>query len=382
MKIYLEASQMCTSSGVIKHPRVVIEDGLFAQVGSRDDFEFPAGSKVSRFDDATFAPGYIDIHIHGGGGHDVMEATPEALLSVERSMAKHGVTSYLATTVTAPVPATLESLKRLGDWTGTKQNPEGRSVPLGVHLEGPFISHAKRGVHPPSHIQPPSIELFQQMFDAAGGAVRLMTVAPEGVGSSEMIAHAVSKGVQVSVGHSDATLEQTGGAIDAGARHATHVFNAMRALDHREPGILGAVLTDDRVSAEIIVDGVHVHPDIVKLLVQAKTAERVVLVTDAISATGMGDGTFQLGGFQVQVKGNRAEYEGRLAGSVLTLDAAVRNMAQFAEIPIEVALRMAGLNPARLLGLSDRGDIKAGMVADLNVLDRNGKILKTFHAGL
>jgi N-acetylglucosamine-6-phosphate deacetylase len=205
MKIYLEASQMCTSSGVIKHPRVVIEDGLFAQVGSRDDFEFPAGSKVSRFDDATFAPGYIDIHIHGGGGHDVMEATPEALLSVERSMAKHGVTSYLATTVTAPVPATLESLKRLGDWTGTKQNPEGRSVPLGVHLEGPFISHAKRGVHPPSHIQPPSIELFQQMFDAAGGAVRLMTVAPEGVGSSEMIAHAVSKGVQVSVGHSDAT---------------------------------------------------------------------------------------------------------------------------------------------------------------------------------
>jgi N-acetylglucosamine-6-phosphate deacetylase len=296
-------------------------------------------------------------------------------------MAKHGVTSYLATTVTAPVPATLESLKRLGDWTGTKQNPEGRSVPLGVHLEGPFISHAKRGVHPPSHIQPPSIELFQQMFDAAGGAVRLMTVAPEGVGAAEMIAHAVSKGVQVSVGHSDATLEQTGGAIDAGARHATHVFNAMRALDHREPGILGAVLTDDRVSAEIIVDGVHVHPDIVKLLVQAKTAERVVLVTDAISATGMGDGTFQLGGFQVQVKGNRAEYEGRLAGSVLTLDAAVRNMAQFAEIPIEVALRMAGLNPARLLGLSDRGDIKAGMVADLNVLDRNGKILKTFHAG-
>jgi N-acetylglucosamine-6-phosphate deacetylase len=381
MKTYLEASQMCTSSGVVEHPRVVIEDGLFAQVGSRNDFEFPAGSKVLNFESATFAPGYIDIHIHGGGGHDVMEATPEALLSVERSMAKHGVTSYLATTVTAPIPATLESLKRLGEWIGSKQSPEGRSIPLGVHLEGPFISHAKRGVHPPSHIQPPSIDLFQQMFDAAGGTVKLMTVAPEGVGAQEMIAHAAAKGVQISVGHSDATLEQTGAAITAGARHATHVFNAMRTLDHREPGILGAVLTDDRVSAEIIVDGVHVHPDIVKLLVQAKTAERVVLVTDAISATGMGDGTFQLGGFQVEVKGNRCEFEGRLAGSVLTLDAAVRNMAQFAEIPIEVALRMASLNPARLLGLSDRGDIKPGMVADLNVLDPNDEILKTFHAG-
>ena len=155
----------------------------------------------------------------------------------------------------------------------------------------------------------------------------------------------------------------------------------MRALDHREPGVLGAVLTDDRVSAEIIVDGVHVHPDIVKLLIQAKTADRVVLVTDAISATGMGDGTFQLGGFRVEVTGNRCEFEGRLAGSVLTLYAAVRNMAQFAEIPIEVAMRMASVNPARLLGLKDRGDIKAGMVADLNVLDQNGKILKTFHAG-
>jgi N-acetylglucosamine-6-phosphate deacetylase len=208
-----------------------------------------------------------------------------------------------------------------------------------------------------------------------------MTVAPEGVGASEMIARARSEGVQISVGHSDATLEQACRAVEAGARHATHVFNAMRTLDHREPGILGAVLTDDRVSAEIIVDGVHVHPDVVKLLVQAKTAERVVLVTDAISATGMGDGTFQLGGFQVEVKGNRCEFEGRLAGSVLTLDAAVRNMAQFAEIPIETALQMASLNPARLLGLSNRGDIKAGMIADLNVLDPNGMIMKTFHAG-
>jgi N-acetylglucosamine-6-phosphate deacetylase len=155
----------------------------------------------------------------------------------------------------------------------------------------------------------------------------------------------------------------------------------MRALDHREPGILGAVLTDDRVSAEIIVDGVHVHPEMVKLLVKAKSAARVILVTDAISATGMGDGTFQLGGFQVQVRGDRCEFEGRLAGSVLTLDRAVRNTSKFAAITLEAAVQMASLNPAKLLGLRDRGAIAEGMVADVNVLREDGTILKTLVSG-
>ena len=381
MKLFIEASKMCAPDGTVQNPRVVIEDGRFVKVGSRDEVEFPVGAKITQFDGATLAPGYIDVHIHGGGGHDVMEATPEAMLSVERSMASHGVTSYLATTVTAPIPQTLESLKRLGDWIGEDRDPSGRALPLGIHLEGPFISHAKRGVHPPAHIQAPSIELFRQLCDAAGGTVRLMTVAPEGEGAAAMIADAVSRNIQVSVGHSDATLEQTRTAIEAGARHATHVFNAMRPLDHREPGILGVVLTDNRVSAEVIADGVHVHPEMVKLLVKTKSVGRVVLVTDAISATGMGDGTFQLGGFKVQVHGDRCEFEGRLAGSVLTLDRAVRNMSQFAEIELEPAMRMASSNPARLLGLTNRGAIKAGMIADLNVVDVNGAVVKTFHAG-
>jgi N-acetylglucosamine-6-phosphate deacetylase len=380
MKTYLEASQMFTPSGVVKHPRVVIEDGFFTRVGSRDDVEFPAGAAVSNFENATLAPGFIDIHIHGSGGHDVMEATPEALLAVEKSMARHGVTSYLATTVTAPIPETVESLMRLGEWIGKKNDTAGRAVPLGLHLEGPFISHAKRGVHPPTHIQKPSVELFQRLYDAAGGMVRLMTVAPEGEGAIEMIGDAAAKGVRISLGHSDATYEQTRKAIEAGARHATHVFNAMRALDHREPGILGAVLTDDRVSGEIIVDGVHVHPEMVKLLVKAKSVGRVILVTDAISATGMGDGTYQLGGFQVEVRGDRCEFEGRLAGSVLTLDRAVRNTAKFASVPLEAAVRMASLNPSLMLGLHDRGAIAEGMIADVNLLREDGTVLKTLHA--
>jgi N-acetylglucosamine-6-phosphate deacetylase len=155
----------------------------------------------------------------------------------------------------------------------------------------------------------------------------------------------------------------------------------MRPLDHREPGILGAVLSDERVSAEVIADGVHVHPDIVKLLVNAKSVHGVLLVTDAISATGMGDGTYQLGGFKVEVRGDRCEFEGRLAGSVLTLDRAVRNVAHFASVSMCEAVLMASVNPARLLGLTDRGDIRKGMVADINVLDNDSNVVKTFHAG-
>jgi N-acetylglucosamine-6-phosphate deacetylase len=381
MKTYLEASQMFSSAGVVQHPRVIVEDGIITHVGNRDDVVFPADANISSHPNAALAPGFIDIHIHGSGGHDVMEGTPEALLAVERAMARHGVTSYLATTVTAPIPDTLESLKRLGEWIASDRDPAGRAVPLGIHLEGPFISHAKRGVHPPSHIQAPSIELFDRFNAASSGNVRLMTVAPEGEHAEALISHASSEGVVISVGHSDATREQTRKAIASGARHATHAFNAMRPLDHREPGILGAVLTDERVSAEVIADGVHVHPDIVKLLVNAKSVHGVLLVTDAISATGMGDGTYQLGGFKVEVRGDRCEFEGRLAGSVLTLDRAVRNVAHFASVSMCEAVLMASVNPARLLGLTDRGDIRKGMVADVNVLDNDGKVVKTFHAG-
>jgi N-acetylglucosamine-6-phosphate deacetylase len=382
MKRYFEAARMFTPRGVVENARVVIEDGVFSTVGSRNEIEFPAQASATNVGDNVLAPGFIDIHVHGHGGHDVMEATPEALLAVERTMAKHGVTSYLATTVTAPVEQTIESLQRLGEWITRKNDPSGRAVPLGLHLEGPFISHAKRGVHPPSYIQPPSVELFERFLQAADGTVMLMTVAPEGPGAADMIAHAVSKGVRISLGHSDATLEQTQLGIRAGARHATHVFNAMRPLDHREPGILGAVLSDDRITAEVIADGVHVHPDIIKLLVNAKTVNRTLLVTDAISATGMGDGTYLLGGFQVQVRGDRCEFEGRLAGSVLTLDRAVRNMARFAEIELYAAVQMASLNPARLLGLKDRGEIREGAIADLNILTPTGEIARTIHAGI
>lgn len=366
---------------VIEHAVVVIEDGTIVSVGPRAAVSIPANARHVDFGDAVLAPGFVDIHVHGGAGHDVMQQDDDALARMERHFARHGVTSYCPTTVTAPRDATLAALERLGKIDDKPRNGD-RARPVGLHLEGPFISHAKRGVHPPENLSPPSVDLFEEFWQAASGEVRIMTVAPELPCAPEMIKAAASRGVCISLGHSNATLAETDAGISAGARHATHTFNAMRPLDHREPGVLGAVLADDRVTADLIADGIHVHPEMVELFLRAKGPDRAVLITDAISATGMGDGTFRLGGFEVQVSGDRCEYEGRLAGSVLTLDRAVRNAAQFAKWPLHQAVRLATLNPARVLGRKDIGILAPGARADLVVLSAAGEVQRTIIGGV
>jgi len=208
-----------------------------------------------------------------------------------------------------------------------------------------------------------------------------MTIAPELAGACELIRVAAERGVCISLGHSNATLAETQQGISAGAHHATHTFNAMRTLDHREPGVLGAVLADDRVTADLIADGIHVHPEMVSLFLRAKSPEGAVLITDAISATGMGDGRFRLGEFEVEVKGDRAEYDGKLAGSVLTLDRAVRNVAQFAGLSLQQSVRLATFNPARVLNRNDIGVIEEGACADFVLLSREGDVQRTIIGG-
>ena len=344
------------------------------------------------------APGYVDLHIHGGAGYDVMDDTAVALPAIEQLLSRHGVTSYLPTTVTAPMDTTLRALERLAgaierrelECTQARErqhdakNAEGKSraIPLGIHLEGPFISHPRRGVHPPENLLTPNPALFERFWQAARGRIRVMTIAPELEGAPEVITEAARRGVCVSLGHSDANFEAAERGITAGARHATHTFNAMRPLDHRSPGILGAVLTDRRLSADIIADGVHLDPAIVKLFAAAKGPEQTVLITDATSATGMPDGRYRLGSFEVDVRDGKCMADGKLAGSVLTMDRAVRNLARFAEWDLAQAVAAASQNPARVARLANKGVLTVGADADFVVLTPEGEVVRSFVGGV
>jgi N-acetylglucosamine-6-phosphate deacetylase len=375
MRTVLTAERLWDGTRLLDYPIVVIEDGWIASVTTREAKDAPGDARVLDFPGATLAPTFFDAHIHGAKGHDVMEASVEALYAMGSFLAAHGTGSFLATTVTAPLDATLRSLSGLAKLLS--QPPAGgRAYPLGIHLEGPFLSHTRRGVQPPEHLLAPDIAVFDRFYDAAEGCIRLMTLAPELPGAVELAAHAISRGVRISMGHSDATAAETRAVIAAGAISATHTFNAMRPLDHREPGILGTVLTCDALFAEIICDGIHTAPEMVKLWWRTKGPERAILVTDAMSATGMPDGEYQLGGFAVQVANGRAMARGVLAGSVLTLDCALANFMEFTGAPLEQALRLLTVNPALMTGLGDQaGSIAVGMPANLTAVDESGKLI-------
>jgi N-acetylglucosamine-6-phosphate deacetylase len=379
------AARLLTPYQVVEHPLLLVSEGRVVEITARADRPLAANLYLCDFGDSLIAPGYVDLHIHGNAGYDVMDASAEALPGIERMLSQHGVTSYFPTTVTAPLDQLLQALERLADAVEEcekqKADRTGRAAPLGIHLEGPFISHVRCGVHPPENLLPPKLETFDRFWQAARGRIRMMTIAPELDGAMELISAAAARGVWVSLGHSDARFDAAEQAISAGARHATHTFNAMRPLGHRDPGILGAVLTDDRVTADIIVDGVHLNPSIVKLVAQCKGPERTVLITDAISATGMPDGHYHLGSIEVEVKDGKCTSGGRLAGSVLTMDKAVRDLSRFAEWNLPQAIAAATRNPARVARLAHKGNLRAGADADFVVLNAQGEVLRTFVGG-
>jgi N-acetylglucosamine-6-phosphate deacetylase len=383
--IAITAATLFTPLERIEPPLLLLEDGLIVEVTSRAGRELPSHCRAVDFGDGILAPGFIDIHVHGGAGHDVMAVGDDPLPAVERLLARHGVSSYFPTTVTAPLDATLSALERLaGAIEAAEKDPHSdglRARPLGIHLEGPFLSHVRRGVHPPENLLAPSLHAFDRFWQAARGRIGVITIAAELAGATEVIAEAARRGVCVSLGHSDADLGSARAAVAAGARHATHTFNAMRPLDHRDPGILGEVLADSRLTADIIADGIHVDPMVVDLFIKAKGAEGAVLITDATAATGMPDGRYRLGGLEVEVKDGRCSAGGRLAGSVLTMDRAVRNLMQFARWDLQQTLRLATLNPARVTGLSAQGELRQGARADLLVLGPNGEVRNTIIGG-
>ena len=394
--IVLCAHRLYTPREELVNPLLFIEDGVIASISSRAEQEIPNAATVIDFTrdypHAILAPGFVDIHMHGGAGIDVMQAGLTELPRLNRFLTTHGVTGYFPTTVAAPLDQTYIALGRIADAIETAQNfrtHDGgvvQALPLGIHLEGPFLSHRRRGVHPPENLVEPTLQIFDRLWQAARGHVRMMTIAPELPGAIEVIAEAARRKVCVSIGHSDANLETAQAAVKAGARHATHTFNAMRPLDHREPGILGEVLTSEQVTADIIVDGIHVAPEVVKLFLKAKGVERAVLITDATSATGMPDGTYQLGPIKVEVKNGRCTVAGeagdKLAGSVLTMDRAVRSVKQFAGWSLQDSVRAATLNPTTATGVAHHGRIAAGVEANLLVLSPEGEVRRTIVRGV
>src|SRR6266404_1051539 len=371
----LHVGKAITPKGEIADAAILIRDGEIEMVGPRGAMELPAGAEEVRASESTAIPGFVDVHIHGAGGRDVMEADETALSTITGRLAAFGTTSLLATTVTASADETVRAVEGIAKYIPRQyQTNDARAEILGIHFEGPFLSKARRGVHP--------AELLQRFLHAASGNARILTIAPELLGAMPCIDAARSLGMVVSIGHTDATYEQARAAVAHGAHHATHVYNAMRPFSHRDPGVIGAVLTTPEVSAELIADGIHVDEIAMKVLLQAKGAQGVILISDGISATGMPDGKYMLGGLEVTVSGGVCRNaEGRLAGSTLTLDRALRNIVKLG-IPLGDAVRMLTLNPATLLGIEfKKGALRTGADADIVLLNEGLEIARVWARG-
>src|SRR3989449_9328601 len=292
--ILIHVGRALTPITEINDAGILIREDVIEAIGPRAGMTLPAGAQEVRATDKTAIPGFIDLHIHGAGGHDVMEGTSAALRSITRRVSQYGTTSLVATLVAASTDQTLRAVEGIAGYIAQQhETEEPRAEVLGIHFEGPFISKQRRGVHPSEWIQLPSVETLSRFLKAAAGNARILTIAPEVLGAAPCIDAAREEGLVVSIGHTDATYEEARAAMARGAHSATHVYNAMRPFTHRDPGVIGAVLTSPEVTAELIADGVHVEDGAMRLLLQAKGVERVILVTDGTAATGMADGYYK-----------------------------------------------------------------------------------------
>jgi len=362
---------------------VIVEGGVIKKVFSTEFKCSTDGARVITFPNTYhLIPGMIDMHVHGAGGSDVMDGSAEALTVISGSLIKEGVTSFLASTMSAESDLIGKALKNVRDHAGRSVEMPGAEV-IGVHLEGPFISSKYAGAHRRECVKFPDVELFDDWQDMSGGMVKLVTLAPELPGSIEFISYLKRNNVIASVGHTDADRDTVSAAIAAGASHATHLFNAMRGFHHREPGAAGALLVDERITAELIADGIHLDPQTLELAYHVKGSGKIVLVSDSIRAKYQGDGIFDLDGRKVLVKDGEVRLDnGTLAGSVLKLKDAIKNMITFSGCSIADAIKMIAENPAKELGIFVRkGSIAEGKDADLVVLDDGYEVVMTVCGG-
>ncbi|MFD3421487.1 N-acetylglucosamine-6-phosphate deacetylase [Streptomyces decoyicus] len=365
----LAGARLARPSGVVERGRIAIEGGRIGDVHSRDlDLDEAAAGRTVDLSGHLIVPGFVDMHVHGGGGGSFSSADPEECLKVAETHRRHGTTSMVASTVTGELAdlarqaAVLAELVQQGELAG-------------IHFEGPFISADRCGAHQPELLRDPDPADVRKLIDASHGTTSMMTVAPELPGGMESVRLLADAGVIAAIGHTDSTYDTTRQAIEAGATVATHLFNAMPALGHRAPGPVAALLEDERISVELINDGTHLHPAMLQLAVREAGAGRVAFITDAMGAAGMNDGMYPLGPMRVEVKDGVARISegptaGSIAGSTLTLDRAFQRAVTVDGLTVDQAVQALSATPARLLGIDDRtGSLQTGKDADLVVLD-------------
>ncbi len=361
---YIHGATLYAPETLIENAAVLIDGGRIVAIDTASALPCPAGAQVIGAAGLLLAPGFIEMQFNGGFGADFTD-DPAAIWRVAEALPRYGVTSFLPTIITSPPEKVA-----LGQRVVTASRPAGfkGALPLGLHVEGPFLNLKKKGAHNPAYLRLPSLEAAAGWSPETG--VRLVSLAPELPGSLEVICALADRGVLVSAAHSMATYAEAVAGFDAGIRYGTHLFNAMPALGHRDPGLPGALLTDERTTVGIIADGIHTHPAIIKLVWQALGPARLNLVTDAMAALGMAPGVHLLGDFAVTVDGSSARLaDGTLAGSILSLDQALRNLIAFTGCSLSEALATITTTPAKALGLAnERGRIAPGHVADMVLL--------------
>lgn len=381
-RIIIINGTIITPFRLVSGKAIIVEKGKIIEIANKEELNAAilTGAEIIEAQDKFVVPGYIDIHVHGGGGSDVMDGEYEAISQIAITHSRFGTTAFLPTTMTMSKDKIIRSLRSICE--AVKKGTAGAEI-LGIHMEGPYINPEKKGAQKEDDIKKISIEEFLEFNQVSGNLIRLVTIAPEMPGAIELIKYLHKQGIIASIGHSKATYIQTQTAIKAGLSHVTHTFNAMRGLHHREPGVVGAALTSPELTLEVIADGIHIHPIVLKIITQIREDEKIVLITDSMRAAGMKEGTYDLGGQEVTVnKGQARLKDGTLAGSVLTMDKAVKNMVSKVGIPLPKAIQMASFNPAKSIGIDDKkGSLESGKDADIIILNKNLEIELTMVAG-
>ncbi len=366
MKILFKNIKLISPDEVLYGYGLVISEGKIARIDLEQNINTEAISKVIDGQGQYLSPGFIDIHNHGNSGYDFMDASKEAIDNISKYHLKNGVTSFLGTVITQSYDNMLNAAKNIFEY-----NNNNYSQLIGIHLEGPFFSAIKKGAQPEEYIKSPDMSFIKSIVNMFGNKLKMVSLAPEKEGALDLISYLKNENITVSMAHSNATYDETIEAINKGATVATHLYNGMRSFTHREPGIVGAALVDDRVFCEIIYDRIHLHDAVTKIAIKMKTKEKIILVSDAMRATGLSNGIYELGGQEVIVKESAARLKnGSLAGSTLSLRTAVYNMINHLNAPICDAVRMASLTPAEAINIDDKkGSIELGKDADLILFD-------------